>query len=69
MDQKIIDYILIISTVLFASFLFVTNIKSLTENFVVNCSNAKDGVSGCRDCCNTNEPNTYQNCVDNCMKN
>ena len=69
MDQTIIDYIVIISTVLFASFLFVTNIKSLTENFVVDCSNAKDGVSGCRDCCNTNESNTYQNCVDNCMKN
>ena len=53
MDQTIIDYIVIISTVLFALFLFVTNIKSLTENFVVNCSNAKDGVSGCRDCCNS----------------
>jgi hypothetical protein len=69
MDQTIIDYIVIISTVLFALFLFITNIKSMTENFVVDCSNARDGVSGCRDCCNNNQPNTYHKCVDNCMKN
>ena len=71
MDQTIIDYIVIISTVLFALFLFITNIKSMTEKFVVDCSNARDGGSGCRDCCNTGHPdiNTYQKCVDSCMNN
>lgn len=71
MDQSIIDYIVILSTIIFAIFLFITNIKTMTENFVVDCSNARDGVSGCRDCCSDSDsdPNEYQNCVDNCMNN
>ena len=71
MDQPIIDYIVLISTVLFAIFLFVTNIRTMTENFVVDCSDAKDGVSGCRDCCSdsNSDPDEYKICVDNCMSN
>jgi len=71
MDQSIIDYIVILSTIIFAIFLFITNIKTMTENFVVDCSNARDGVSGCRDCCSDSDSdlNEYQNCVDNCMNN
>lgn len=71
MNQSIIDYIIFISTVLFAIFLYVTNIRTMTENFVVDCSNAKDGLSGCRDCCNNRniDPDKYINCVDNCMSN
>ena len=69
MDQTIIDYIVILSTIIFAIFLFLTNIRTMTENFVVDCSDARDGVSGCRDCCNQNNPDEYQKCVDNCMNN
>lgn len=69
MDQSIIDYIVILSTIIFAIFLFITNIKTITENFIVDCSNARDGVSGCRDCCSKNNFNKYQKCVDNCMNN
>jgi hypothetical protein len=69
MNQSIIDYIVILSTIIFAIFLFVTNVKTMTENFVVDCSDAKDGVSGCRDCCNQNKPIEYEGCVDNCMNN
>ena len=71
MDHSIIDYIVILSTIIFAIFLFITNIKTMTENFVVDCSNARDGVSGCRDCCSDSNsyPGEYQNCVDSCMNN
>ena len=69
MEKKIIDYVIILSTILFALFLYITNINSITENFIVDCSEARDGISGCRNCCSKNNPNEYQKCVDNCMNN
>ena len=38
------------------------------ENFTTqNCLGARDGVSGCRDCCKKNYKDTYQKCVSDCM--
>jgi hypothetical protein len=31
------------------------------------CDGKKDGISGCRDCCQENSNNNYKNCVDSCM--
>lgn len=31
------------------------------------CDGKKDGISGCRDCCEENSKNNYKTCVDSCM--
>ena len=43
-------------------------LKSIYENFDSHkCLGKRDGVSGCRDCCSTEYPENYRNCVDLCM--
>lgn len=41
------------------------------ENFINSgidkCRGKRDGVSGCRDCCRTQVPNNYTECVSHCM--
>ena len=39
------------------------------DKFTSLCVNARDGVSGCRNCCSKNYTKNYNNCVSRCMNN
>lgn len=39
--------------------------ENLTSKSV--CEGKRDGVSGCRDCCQKLLPSDYQDCVSHCM--
>lgn len=42
--------------------------KKSYEKFISSCLGARDGVSGCRDCCSKFNPgNLYRKCVSSCM--
>ena len=55
----LISFIVILTLVFF---------KKSYEKFISSCLGARDGVSGCRDCCSKFNPrNLYRKCVSNCM--
>ena len=42
--------------------------KKSYEKFISSCLGARDGVSGCRNCCRKfNTGKLYRKCVSNCM--
>jgi hypothetical protein len=47
----------------------VNNQVNKKELYTDICINARDGVSGCRDCCSNNYLNNYNNCLSRCMNN
>ena len=57
--------------VLFIFFILFLLISVKSENEKNNegfmCRGKRDGVSGCRDCCLSNYPDRYNNCVGICM--
>ena len=55
--------LLIIAVILLISLLIFNK-----EKFISSCLGARDGVSGCRDCCSKFNPGKlYRKCVSNCM--
>ena len=42
-------------------------IIQIKEQFIDQCLNKRDGVSGCRECCSIKYPSNYNPCVQNCM--
>lgn len=52
------------------TFLILTLVffKKSYEKFISTCLGARDGVSGCRDCCGKfSTGKLYRKCVSNCM--
>ena len=65
--KKYVFYLIIILLVigLITLVLLNRNVKKV-EKFIVSCLGARDGVSGCRDCCRK-FGNFYGKCVYKCM--
>ena len=67
--KKNVFYLIIILLVigLITLVLLNRNVKKV-EKFIDSCLGARDGVSGCRDCCRK-FGNFYGKCVYKCMNN
>ena len=60
--------VLIVILLIIAVILLISLLIFNKEKFISSCLGARDGVSGCRDCCRKFNPrNLYRKCVSNCM--